>query len=125
MIEWLTMKQIIVLRKDLNMSPGKAAAQACHASLMAYLSTEKASKIDCADWFVQGQTKVIVQVEDETALIALHELINKDPQLKKRNYLIRDAGHTELVGQNLTALGIGPVDKEHIDPYTRKLLLYK
>ena len=31
-------KQVIILRKDLDMSPGKAAAQACHAS-MAFLTT--------------------------------------------------------------------------------------
>lgn len=27
------MRQVIIARKDLNMSPGKLAAQCCHASL--------------------------------------------------------------------------------------------
>jgi PTH2 family peptidyl-tRNA hydrolase len=119
------MKQIIVLRKDLNMSPGKAAAQACHASLTAYLLSEVYHRKDAEDWLKGGQTKVIVQVEDEAALIALEAKLKEDKKTMNRYALIRDAGHTELKGQNLTALGIGPIPADKIDPYTRKLLLYK
>ena len=118
------MKQIIVLRKDLNMSPGKAAAQACHASLSAFLRVQKHKKQDCEQWLEEGQTKVIVQVPDEETLTKLFdELVGS--KLSYSTSLIRDAGHTELKGQNLTVLGIGPVEDEKIDVYTRKLLLYK
>ena len=116
------MKQVIILRMDLGMSAGKAAAQACHASLGAYLLSTAAEQ---KAWFAQGQTKIIVQVDDEESMLELHELLTADPKLKKRCSLILDAGHTELKGQNYTAIGVGPVDPKSIDPYTRKLKLYK
>jgi PTH2 family peptidyl-tRNA hydrolase len=116
------MKQIMILRMDLGMSAGKAAAQACHASLGAYLLSTPAEQ---KAWFLGGQTKIIVQVDDEEAMLELHKLLIADPKLKKRCALIKDAGHTELEGQNYTAIGCGPVDPKVIDPYTRKLKLYK
>lgn len=119
------MKQIIILRKDLNMSPGKAAAQACHASVSAYIKVKRQKSTTAADWIEQGQTKIIVQVEDEKALLDLHKRLEGERDTRYCTVIIKDAGHTELEGQNYTALGIGPIDSDIIDPYTRKLLLYK
>lgn len=119
------MKQVIVVRKDLNMSPGKAAAQCCHASLMAFLNTQSTCKKDIGVWFEDGQTKIIVSVDTEEELVELQKKIEADKLLQGRTYLVRDAGHTELKGQNLTTLGIGPCKPEHIDKYTGKLKLYK
>jgi PTH2 family peptidyl-tRNA hydrolase len=115
----------MVVRKDLNMSPGKCAAQCCHASLMAFLSTQTADLKAAKSWFDEGQTKIIVQVENEAELLELYKQIKSDKKLEKCHYLVRDAGHTELKGQNLTVLGIGPISSEHVDKYTRKLRLYK
>lgn len=119
------MKQVILVRKDLNMSPGKAAAQCCHASLGAFMNTRDAHFREAMDWYKDGQTKIVVQVEDEPALLEIWNKIKADPELKGRSMLVRDAGHTELEGENLTTLGVGPVKEDHIDKYTRKLLLYK
>ena len=43
------MKQVIVLRADLNMSPGKAIAQGCHASTGAALVSDKKNQ-----WYSSG-----------------------------------------------------------------------
>lgn len=120
------LKQVIIVRKDLNMSPGKAAAQCCHASIGALMGAFRTAKSDADKWlYEEGQTKIILMVEDEEALLALHELVKADKLLKGRNYLVRDAGHTELKGENLTTLGIGPCTEESINKYTGELKLYR
>lgn len=119
------MKQVILVRKDLNMSPGKAAAQCCHASLGAFICTQKRHLPHVNQWLEEGQTKIILMVEDEVQLLKIHEEVSKDKDLKYRLALIRDAGHTELKGQNLTTLGVGPCNEEIIDKYTNTLKLYK
>ena len=43
MRERSSMKQVIIIRKDLNMDPGKVISQACHACLEA---SEEAKKLD-------------------------------------------------------------------------------
>lgn len=119
------MKQVIVVRKDLNMTPGKAAAQCCHASLTSFINARGASFRETMDWFNEGQTKIIVMVDDEKQLLEIYEKVKSDKELKSRYALIRDAGHTELKGQNLTCLGIGPAKESDIDQYTGKLKLYR
>ena len=56
------MKQAIIIRSDLNMSKGKAAAQAAHASLEAY---KKATDDMCDEWETEGQKKVVLKVSGE------------------------------------------------------------
>lgn len=107
------------------MSPGKAAAQACHASLSAYEKTRHYKPEEAKEWFEVGQTKIIVQVADLEAMLELASAIESDKRLYKRSHLVIDAGHTELKGNNVTALGIGPISEEIVDPITRKLLLYR
>ena len=111
------MKQVIVLRKDLNMRKGKMVAQGSHASLGAYLRTDGPVQ---KEWMNNGQTKICVSVDSEKELVEIFELAGKD---RLPVVIIRDAGHTELEPNTLTAVGIGPCENEAVDQITGKLKL--
>ncbi len=110
-------KQVILIRKDLNLSKGKLAAQACHASLESYRDSERRYPKKTKKWLNEGGKKVILWVEDEEELIKMkRETPNKYP--KK---LIKDAGRTELKPGTVTTLGIGPWEEKEMDRYTGHL----
>ena len=119
------MKQVIILRADLNMSAGKAAAQASHASLMAFLQTAQKYPNKIEEWFKTGQGKIILQVNSENELKQIHAELTGDPTGPAICYLVRDSGLTELKEMEYTALGIGPFNKDYIDGFTKQLKLYK
>lgn len=109
------MKQVIVVRKDLKMGPGKLAAQCSHASVEATLNSPK-KNIEM--WKKEGAKKVIVKVDSEKELL---ELQRKAKSLKLVAALIRDAGRTFFKKPTITCLGIGPDEEEKIDKVTAHL----
>lgn len=111
------MKQVIVLRKDLNMRKGKMVAQGSHASLGAYLVTDGKER---KQWLDNGQTKICVSVDSEEELLKIYK---EAQDAKLPSVLIRDAGHTEFKEPTLTAVGIGPCDDEEVNKITGKLKL--
>jgi len=115
-------KQVIVLRKDLNMRKGKMVAQGAHASLAAILHNGKLRNHPDVDAWLEGRfTKVCVSVDSEQELIDIHEYARAQGLLTS---LIRDAGLTEFGGvPTLTAVAVGPGIPEHVDKVTGKLKL--
>ncbi|MBM4240990.1 MAG: peptidyl-tRNA hydrolase [Euryarchaeota archaeon] len=113
------MKQVIVIRGDLNMSAGKLAAQACHASLGAYKRTDPSI---IKKWEIEGEKKVVVKVSDLSELFEIHEIVKKTDI---PYYLVKDAGRTELPKSTITCLGIGPDDDGKINKLTQDLKLLK
>lgn len=113
------MKQVIVARKDLGMSPGKLAAQVAHASLRAYESSSETAQ---RTWKSEGQKKVVVEVDSEAELFRLADAAEQDGMPYA---VIRDAGHTELEAGSVTALGIGPAKDAIVDGITGHLSLYQ
>ena len=111
------MKQVIVIRNDLKMSKGKTAAQACHGCLGSY---KKANSNKIKEWEVEGEKKVIVKVNTLEELFEIKELAKRN---NIPNYMVKDAGRTELPGGTITCLGIGPDDDEIIDKVTQDLKL--
>ncbi|RMF90981.1 MAG: peptidyl-tRNA hydrolase [Methanobacteriota archaeon] len=113
-------KQIIVVRTDLKMSPGKMAAQVAHASLSA--AEEAAARWQ--DWYrawkAEGQKKVVVKAASEDEII---ELYNRARAGDVPCYIVNDAGLTELPPGTTTTLGIGPGPNEVIDRFTGHLKL--
>ena len=127
-------KQVLVIRKDLNMRKGKIAAQAAHASMKAildqsYIQVNETNlntlviplTTNIEPWISGLFTKICVSVNSE------EELINIYNQAKSANIccsLIQDAGLTEFNGQpTLTAVAVGPDVSELIDPITGHLSL--
>ena len=110
-------KQAIVVRKDLKLGAGKAAAQVAHASIgamrMAGIRAVEA-------WEAEGAKKVVLRVE---GLAKLAELKRKAAAKKLPVFLVRDAGLTQTERGTATCVGIGPAEEEGVDEVTRGLKL--
>ena len=61
------MRQLIIARKDLQMSPGKLAAQCCHASI-AFI-TQQMRALDFSTCHRGKTIKVPVELEPEVKMI--------------------------------------------------------
>lgn len=131
------MKQVIVIRKDLNMRKGKMIAQGAHASMGVFFSRivpkmnpkimpttdEVTIKINPIEWnWINGTfTKICVGVD---SLEELWEVHNKAIDLGIPSALIIDSGKTEFNGKPTeTAVAIGPALDEDIDTITGHLKL--
>jgi peptidyl-tRNA hydrolase, PTH2 family len=119
------MKQVIVIRVDLDLSGGKAVAQGAHACLGSMSDTKGRWGPIGGDmiepWNETGKTKICLAVHSEEELLAL------DAACEAANlghYLVRDAGRTEVAPSTPTALGIGPDSCRRIDKLTSHLSLY-
>lgn len=114
-------KQVIVMRKDLNMRKGKMVAQGCHASSMAVLECKNSDNETLEKWICTGMTKVCVYVESEEELLSINK---KAMSAGLKPFLITDAGRTEFKGvPTTTCLAIGPAKSSSIDPVTKELKL--
>jgi PTH2 family peptidyl-tRNA hydrolase len=130
-------KQVIVMRKDLNMRKGKMCAQAAHASMAALLN---AGTIDhqyndqclmfrlaletgaIAQWVKGKFTKIVVSVDSDQELLDIYNKV-VDSGIKY-HALITDSGATEFGGvPTITCMAIGPDWPEVIDPITSHLKL--
>ena len=113
-------KQVILVRKDLGMGPGKMAAQVAHASVSSYLVAQRESKDITDQWLKEGQKKIVLKVDDDKTIKKLFEAF----KFKKIPCaLINDAGLTQLAPGTITTLGIGPWKKADIDFFTSALKL--
>ena len=132
-------KQILVVRKDLQMRKGKIAAQCAHAStkvLLDYSSKDHSEFITpnvasftilCAQgtalysWLHESFAKICVYVTSEEELLALEQ---KARAAGIMSAMITDAGRTEFHGvPTKTVLAIGPAWVDEINPITGHLPL--
>jgi PTH2 family peptidyl-tRNA hydrolase len=117
-------KQVIVIRNDLNMRKGKMVAQGAHAScsFMSFKlqSGQKLTKEE-EQWLHGSFAKVCVQCDSEEQLMEIYQQA-KDDMLTV--HLITDSGRTEFNGvPTKTCLAIGPHAKGKIDKITGSLKL--
>ena len=134
-------KQVIVMRRDLNMRKGKMVAQGAHASIGAWLLIADAlnefeqgvydpgaedrysAEIYKAagQWIHDTFTKICVSVNSEEELMQVYKAaILANLPVK----LITDAGHTEFHGvPTRTCLAVGPAWSDDIDAITGGLTL--
>lgn len=127
----MEVKQYIIIRTDLGMSIGKTAAQASHASMkvffdkmetcvyddkvksFSFLASEEESK-----WIEGRFTKIVKKVKNESQLLKVYQQA-LDAGLNVS--LVKDAGLTELVGENYTAVAIGPNYVNKCEEIVKKL----
>ena len=145
-------KQIIIARKDLNMSPGKLAAQVSHGSMafLTWMIRNKAtySEADCFDGYdkiytanlafdkdlyeqwIDGEfTKCVLQAKNKNQLLKAKTMAEDLGMTEGKDFwLIKDNCHTELEpeedGRTLTCIGFRPMDSETIDKIGKKYHLY-
>ncbi len=111
------MKQVIILRKDLNMRKGKMIAQGAHASLGALDTVDIEIHIV---WKKFGMKKIVVSVDSEEEL---NELYEKAGVKSIPAYRVHDYGLTELEPGTITALALGPWDDDELNKLTGELKL--
>lgn len=115
-----TVKQVIVMRTDLNMRKGKMVAQGAHAS-MAFLLESHSNQEDFQKWKEQHTPKICVSVPSEEALVQVYD---QAKALGLTVHLVTDLGYTEFAGvPTKTCLAIGPNDADLIDVVTGSLKL--
>jgi len=110
-------KQVIVIRKDLEMGKGKLACHACHAAVS---SVRKVEEETIKKWEKEGSEKVVLKID---SLKKLRDLYKKAKDSKLPCSLISDAGLTQLEKGTVTCIGIGPAEEKRIDRITGKLKL--
>lgn len=145
------MKQLIIARKDLQMSPGKLAAQVSHASMAFitwpwrqlhleygfpsvskeryYIEWEYDADI-MDDWICGSFTKVICEAKNK---YQLEKVIDVAASLGLKEgtdyFLIKDNCLTELEpeetdGRTLTCIGFRPLDDNIVHQLSKKYQLY-
>lgn len=112
------MKQVLVVREDLDIGVGKLAAQVAHAAVSAAEAADSQAK---TAWLSHGQVKIVVRCPD---LETLHELKEIASEQGLPTALISDAGRTQLSPGTVTVLGIGPAPDDAVDSVTGHLPLY-
>ena len=110
-----SVKMVIAVRKDLDLGKGKLAAQVAHAAVSCALKAEKDDKKIFKEWVRTGQKKVVIKLPN------LDELIKLQREASLRgftNFIITDAGLTQIAPGTVTCVGIGPAEEEDIDSLT-------
>ncbi|MFH1586565.1 MAG: peptidyl-tRNA hydrolase Pth2 [Candidatus Diapherotrites archaeon] len=112
-------KQIIIVRTDLKMSPGKTSAQVAHASVSALEKALKKEPGWVEEWRNSGQEKVVLKVSSKKELFEWFEKLKKLFPAA----LIKDAGRTQIAPGEATCVGVGPAPEPEIDKFTSELKL--
>ena len=129
-------KQVIVVRKDLNMRKGKIGAQVAHASMGALLKAFSRTKMPMGGlhlrahlfedsaayaWLEGPFTKICVYVNTEQELL---DLVRKAEYKNILHCLITDSGKTEFNGvPTITCAAFGPEWVDTLDELTKHLPL--
>ena len=129
-------KQLIIARRDLNMSPGKLAAQVSHASIAFLLeklywgSKEVVKERDGLMYHIaEAETKVVCRAKNKNDLLKAVKIAEELGWEENKDYwLIYDACRTELEREGpegtLTCIGFRPMEAEEIDKIGKKYQLY-
>jgi PTH2 family peptidyl-tRNA hydrolase len=113
-------KQVIIVRRDVNMGTGKIAAQVAHAAVMGAEKVKASRREWFNSWFAAGQAKVVVKVK------SIEELMDVRMQAEELNLpvvQVHDSGLTQIPSGTITCVGIGPAPSELIDKVTFELKL--
>lgn len=114
-------KMVLLVRTDLGMTKGKAAAQCAHAAVGCYKKAARSAPEVLKKWEYCGQAKVTLKVDSEEAMVQLQSRARARGLVTS---LVRDAGRTQIEAGSATVLGIGPAPADVVDEITGHLKLY-
>jgi len=115
----MELKQVFLVRSDLSLSPGKLAAQVAHGAVHCAM---KSDSMLVRDWESRGAKKIVLEVKNEAELHLFQKLADEN---KIKNYIVSDAGKTEVEPGTETCLAIGPELDEKVDKITGSLPILK
>lgn len=130
----VTPKMVLVLRKDLEMSPGKAVAQGAHAVQLVLAEKQVLDPVSRTvtlqlsdvgyEWYTNDEyKKVVLAAKSEAQLLTLFE---KAKAAGVPASLVRDNGLTEFNGvKTYTAVALGPAMPDVMDALTKRFQVYK
>jgi PTH2 family peptidyl-tRNA hydrolase len=113
-------KQVIVVRRDIDMGTGKIAAQVAHAAVMGAEKVKISRREWFKTWFAAGQAKVVVKVK---SIEELMEVRKRAEELHLPVVQVQDSGLTQIPSGTITCIGIGPAPSDLIDEVTFELKL--
>jgi peptidyl-tRNA hydrolase, PTH2 family len=113
-------KQVIIVRRDINMGTGKTAAQVAHAAVMGAEKVKTSRREWFKAWFAAGQAKVVVKVKKIEELMAVRK---RAEELYLPVVQVQDSGLTQIPSGTITCVGIGPAPSNLIDKVTFGLKL--
>jgi PTH2 family peptidyl-tRNA hydrolase len=133
----LSVKQVIVVRKDLGMGIGKTAAQVAHVETLMIIGSnytnrgpqKENGRTPLTRWLTKAEyewmtgqyAKIVVGVDTEEELLALKK---KAIDLGVETWTVVDNGLTVFKGvKTLTCIGFGPDKSDLVDQVTGGLLL--
>ncbi|KAI3404816.2 hypothetical protein KGF56_002333 [Candida oxycetoniae] len=120
-------RMTLIVRQDLKMGKGKAAAQCSHATLSLYKkitnpNSQAYNPEMVSRWeYGNGQAKITLQVPNQEEM---DMLFAKAMSLGINSSIIHDAGRTQIAAGSATVLGLGPAPKRVLDEVTGALKLY-
>lgn len=127
-------RRVFIMRKDLNMSPGKLAAQVGHCAEAYWTGILRSgNKVpeDIMEWYVGGTfTKTICQARNKSHLMKAAQQAKELGLTEGDDYgLIFDACKTELIpeeedGTTLTGIWFRPLPDELAHSISKKYHLY-
>ena len=112
-------KQVIIVRTDLDMGKGKIAAQVGHACVLGAEHVRKSHPEWFGEWW-EGQEKVVLKV---SGIKDLQEIKRHAIDLNLPWSEVTDAGHTQIAPGTTTCISIGPAPENLIDKITGDLKL--
>ncbi|KAG0089069.1 hypothetical protein BGZ93_010061 [Podila epicladia] len=113
--------KMAMIRSDLGMGKGKAAAQCCHATLANYKELSKKAPKTLKQWEYCGQAKVSLKIDSEEDMLMIQA---QAMSLGLAAHSIRDAGRTQIAAGSRTVLAVGPGPVSVINSVTGHLKLY-
>lgn len=118
-------KQVIVVRRDLKMRPGKMAAQVAHAAIKVILDRGSFIGASCRDFFIPQMTeemkywmgvsftKIVLSAQNEADIL---ELEKKAKELNIPHAVMIDDGWAEYHADKVvTCIALGPANSDTLN----------
>jgi peptidyl-tRNA hydrolase, PTH2 family len=107
-------KQIMVIRKDIIMSPAKLGVQIAHGAIESYIHSDPSIR---DEWYMEGMRKIVLMIS------SLEELRNIVRSFSKAIYIV-DFGLTEIEPNTITGITFPIMLSKDINKITKHLKLY-
>lgn len=114
------LKMILCVNKELGMRAGKIAAQCAHAAVGVVENMRRHNEHLLQQWKTYGAAKIAVQCPNQQQLLEIQGLAREKGI---PNYLVTDAGRTQIAAGSMTVLALGPWGKSQLDQLTGHLKL--